>query len=73
MKWTCEIIDHGNIYKANLSIDGKPVDGLPEYIGYHHLKRAIREKTGICIKSRQDLKFEQRELARCAYCEGEIF
>lgn len=73
MKWTCEIIDHGNIYKANLSIDGKTVDGLPEYVSYHALKRAIRERTGIKLTDRQDLQFEQRELARYAYCNGEIF
>lgn len=72
MKWTCEIIDHGNIYKANLELNGKPVAGLPEYVGYHHLKRAIRERTGVRITGRKDLSFEQREMARYAYCKGEI-
>ena len=72
MKWNCEIIDHGNIYKANLTLNGRAVEGLPEYVGYHHLKRSIRERTGIRITDRQDLAFEQREMARYAYCEGEF-
>lgn len=59
-KWTCEVVQNiDGSYYANLTIDNKHVDGLPEYVDYNTLYNAIRLKTGICILRRKNMIFER--------------
>ena len=58
-KFFCEIVQgFDGTYYANLSIDGKLVSGLAEYVNYNELKKSIRDKTGICIVNRKSLIFQ---------------
>ena len=73
MRYTCRklVRQTFSFYKANLLLNGQPVEGLPEYVPYPRLKRAIRLKTGIRIKNCQDLTFENYGDERHAHFEGE--
>ena len=58
-KWFCEIVkDFDGTYYANLTIDGKLIKGLAEYVKYNELKKSIREQTGICIVNKKNLIFQ---------------
>ncbi|MBQ8319509.1 MAG: hypothetical protein IJX81_01355 [Clostridia bacterium] len=70
MKWTCEIVQDGGVYYANLTIDGTLFRGLPEYIGYNQLKRAIRMKTGIEILNHNKLTFEKYGRKKYAFIDN---
>lgn len=59
-KWTCEVVqDFDGRYYANMYVNGKYVNNLPEYVDYTTLRSAIREKTGIEILLRKDMIFER--------------
>lgn len=58
-KWTCEVVkDFNGLYYCNMCIDGKMVEGLPEYVDYNTLKAAIRRMTGIEILKHKNMIFE---------------
>ena len=59
-RWICEVVrDFDGTYYANMTIEGKSVDGLPEYVDYKTLKEAIKNKTGIEILKCKDMIFEK--------------
>lgn len=58
-KWTCEVTKNlVGTYSANMYIDGKYVEGLPKHVKYTVLRDAIKERTGIEILLKKDMKFE---------------
>lgn len=44
-------------YYANVTIDGELIRGLPEFVNFITLRKAIKEKTGIEIPYCKDLIF----------------
>lgn len=69
-KWFLEVVqDFDGTYYANLTIDSKEVKGLPEHVDYNTLKEAIKNKTGISILNRNDMKFQQHDRKKYAYID----
>ena len=59
-KWFLEVVqDFDGSYYANLTVNAMPVKGLPEYVDYNTLKKAIKEKTGIDIPNKGDMIFSK--------------
>lgn len=48
--------DFDRTYYANVNIDGQSYFGLPEYVSYNVLKRAIKEKIGIHIQRKPEFE-----------------
>lgn len=70
-KWFLEIVqDFGGRYYGNMTIEGKAMKELPEYVDYKTLSSAIREKTGIYIPRRKDLIFQQSGRKKYAYIDA---
>lgn len=70
-KWFIEVVqDFDGRYYANMTIGGKRVDGLPEYVDYNTLREAIRRKTGIVILPRKEMHFEQFQRKKYAYIDA---
>ena len=59
--------DFDNTYYANMTIDGEIVKGLPEYVDYRTLNKAIRNQTGFCILRMKDLRFKKYGRKSYAY------
>lgn len=51
--------DHDGSYYANLTIAGRLVAGLPEYVPYRKLKAEIKEKYGIELPTLKNLELKQ--------------
>ena len=64
--------DHDGSYYANVTINGKMVGGLPEYVPYRKLKAAIKENCGIELPSLSTLDFHCIGRKKYAYWEGEL-
>lgn len=59
-KFTCEIVrDFDGTYYANVCVDGKMVEGLPEHVNYNTLKDAIRRKANVEILKCKDMIWEK--------------
>ena len=70
-KWFIEIVqDFNGTYYANMIKDGKRVEGLPEYVDYSTLRKAIEMKTGIQILKRKDLILQQSGVKKFAYIDN---
>lgn len=73
MKWSCEIVmDFDGRYYANLFIDDKLFEDLPEYVDYRTLRKAIKEKTGIELVNQKELIFYRFGRKRYAHLHGFI-
>lgn len=51
--------DFDGTYYANVHEDGKVVEGLPEYVSYRTLKKAIMDKIGFVVVPVGCLKFQR--------------
>jgi len=70
-KWFLEIVqDFTGTYYANMIVDRKRVEGLPEYVDYNTLREAIRAKTGIEIFKKKDMVFQQSGRKKYAYIDA---
>lgn len=70
-RWFLEIVrDFDGTYYANMQVEGKRVEDLPEHVDYNALKKAIREKTGIVILKRKDMFFEKLGRKHYAYIDA---
>lgn len=70
-KWFLEIIqDFDGSYYANMTVDGKRVEGLSEYVDYNTLRESIRTRTGISILHRKHLIFQRNGRKRYAYIDA---
>lgn len=69
--WFIEVVqDFDGTYYANMMLGGQPVTGLPENVTYNALRTAIRQKTGIEIPKRSDMKFQQSGRKKYAYLDA---
>lgn len=64
--------DFDNLYYANITLNGNSVKGLPEYVGYVELKKAVKEKLGYTLPNLKDLKFEKSGRKCYAHIEDYI-
>lgn len=62
--------DFDGSYYANMLLGGKRVEGLPEHVNYNELRDAIRQKTGVVILQRKDMKFQQSGRKKFAYIDA---
>lgn len=70
-KWICEVAqDFDGRYYANMTIQEKRVEGLPEYVDYKTLQKSILQKTGIVILKRKDMIFEKYGRKRYALLDN---
>lgn len=70
-KWFLEVVqDFDGTYYANMMMGGKPVLGLPEHVDYNTLKEAIRQKTGVDILKKKEMKFQQSGRKKYAYIDA---
>lgn len=53
--FTIELVEDCGEYYANIGINDELVKGLPEYVDYRTLKKAILEETGIELPNRKDV------------------
>lgn len=59
-RWICEIIkDFDGSYCANMQVEGRIVENLPENVNYNTLKDAIRKQTGVEILKCKDMIFNK--------------
>lgn len=59
-RFICEVVkDFDGTYYANMSVDGKTVQGLPEHVSYNVLKGAIREIANVEILKCKDMLWEK--------------
>lgn len=71
MRWCLELVqDFDGTYYANMTIEGKHVEGLPENVTYKALKNAIKRITGVCILNRKDMIFTQFHRKKYAYIDA---
>lgn len=59
----------GSCY-ANMTVEGKDVTGLPEYVTWLELGKAILAKTGIHIPRYEDLTWEKLGRKHYAYASN---
>lgn len=58
--YVCEVVrDFDGTYYANISVDGTRVSGLPEYVNYRTLKKAIKEQCELELPPVKDLEFQR--------------
>ena len=73
MKWHCEVVmDFDGRYYANLYVDDKMIEDLPDYVNYRALRKAIKEKTGIELVNQKELIFTRYGRKRYALLNGFI-
>lgn len=64
-RFVLEIVKDGNgAYYANLTVDGKAVRVIPEYVDYRTLRAALKEVYGFEIPKLSDLKFDNDGFGR---------
>ena len=64
--------DHDGSYYANLTINGRLVAGLPEYVPYRRLKAEIKEYYGIELPRLKDLELKQFGRKWYAHLDGRL-
>lgn len=70
-KFFIEVVqDFDGTYYANMVLNGCPVRGLPENVDYNTLREGIRQKTGVEILKRKDMKFQQFGRKNYAYIDA---
>ena len=70
-KWFLEVVQcQDGTYYANMAVARNFVRGLPEYVDYNTLRRAIRLKTGISILPKKDMIFQKSGTRNYAYIDA---
>lgn len=70
-RWYIEVVqDFDGKYYAHMTIEGKIVENLPEYVDYRTLMVAIENETGIRLLKRKDMIFEKRGRKKYAHVDA---